>query len=151
MAEVKVLAPSDLLGPKPPETGIESDVTLAAKPAELPFDPNELKKKYMEERDRRLKFGQAKGGINQYRLVEEKGPFAHYLVDPWVEPGFKRDPIEEQVDVVIIGGGYGAQLVAVRLIEAGITNIKIVEKAGDFGGTWYWNRYPVGLRSPVDL
>ena len=29
-----------------------------------------------------------------------------------------------------------------RLVEAGITDVRIVEKGGDFGGTWYWNRYP---------
>jgi cyclohexanone monooxygenase len=142
MADIKNLAPSDLLGPKPPQTALESDVSLATKPKDLPFDPDALRNKYIEERDRRLKYGQAKGGIAQYRLVEHGGPFAHYLRDPWVKPGFTRDPIDEQVDVVIIGGGYGAQLVAVRLIEAGISNIKIIEKAGDFGGTWYWNRYP---------
>ncbi|KAK5312835.1 hypothetical protein LTR93_011183 [Exophiala xenobiotica] len=53
-----------------------------------------------------------------------------------------RDAIEEGLEVLVIGGGYGAQLVAVRLIEVGITNIRMVEKAGDSGGTWYWNRYP---------
>jgi hypothetical protein len=58
------------------------------------------------------------------------------LKDPWVEPGFERDPIEEEVDVVIVGGGYGAQVVAVRLIEAGVDKFRIIEKAGDFGGTW---------------
>lgn len=61
---------------------------------------------------------------------------SHYLIDPWVEPGFTRDPVEQTAQVVIIGGGYGAQLVAVRLIEAGVKDIKIIEKAGDFGGTW---------------
>lgn len=139
MSDIKVLAPSDLLGPKPPATALESDVSLASNPnpKDLPFDPEALKQKYIEERDKRLKYGQAKGGIDQYRLVEHEGPFAHYLQDPWVKPGFSRGPIDEQVDVVIVGGGYGAQLVAVRLIEAGITNLRIIEKAGDFGGTWY--------------
>jgi cyclohexanone monooxygenase len=33
-------------------------------------------------------------------------------------------------------------LAAARLHDAGITDFKIVEKGGDFGGTWYWNRYP---------
>ena len=33
-------------------------------------------------------------------------------------------------------------LAAVRLHEAGIGDFKIIEKGGDFGGTWYWNRYP---------
>ena len=135
MAEVKVLAPSDLLGPKPPETTLDSEISLAAKPKDLPFNPDVLKTRYIEERDKRLKYGQAKGGIDQYRLVEHGGPFAHYLQDPWVKPGFSRAPADEQVDAVIIGGGYGAQLVAVRLIEAGITNLRLIEKAGDFGGT----------------
>jgi len=31
---------------------------------------------------------------------------------------------------------------AANLTKAGVTNFRIVEKAGDFGGTWYWNRYP---------
>ncbi|KAF2016786.1 FAD/NAD(P)-binding domain-containing protein [Aaosphaeria arxii CBS 175.79] len=103
----------------------------------LPFDPTELKAKYLEERDKRLARNL---GINQYTIID--GHLSHYLTDPWVEPGFKRDPIEEKVDAVIIGGGYGAQVVAVRLIELGIENFRIIEKAGDFGGTWYWNRYP---------
>lgn len=97
----------------------------------LPFDPAKLAERYREERDRRLAVG---GGLAQYRLAD--GHLSHYLIDPWVKPGFTRGPIEQTVDVTIIGGGYGAQLVAVRLIEAGITNIKMIEKAGDFGGTW---------------
>ena len=31
---------------------------------------------------------------------------------------------------------------AARLVEAGIKDVRIIEKGGDFGGTWYWNRYP---------
>ena len=29
-----------------------------------------------------------------------------------------------------------------RLREAGVKSIRIIDKGGDFGGTWYWNRYP---------
>jgi hypothetical protein len=97
----------------------------------LPFDPAALKEKYLAERDKRLARNQ---GVEQYISLD--GALSHYLKDPWVEPGFERDPIEEEVDVVIVGGGYGAQVVAVRLIEAGVNNFKIIEKAGDFGGTW---------------
>jgi NADPH-dependent 2,4-dienoyl-CoA reductase/sulfur reductase-like enzyme len=97
----------------------------------LPFDPEELQKKYLAERDRRLQHG---GGITQYIPVE--GEFEHYLEDPWVKPGFTRDPIEEETEVVVIGGGYAAQLAAVKLIEKGVKDIRIIEKAGDFGGTW---------------
>ncbi|CAN9364674.1 unnamed protein product [Alternaria alternata] len=104
---------------------------------DLTFDPAALQAKYLQERDRRLARDE---GVEQYTLLD--GSLAHYLEDPWVEPGFKRDPIEEETEVVIIGGGYGAQVCAVRLIEAGINDFKIIEKAGDFGGTWYWNRYP---------
>ena len=47
-----------------------------------------------------------------------------------------------EVDVVVIGGGFGGLLAGARLKEAGITDVHIIEKGGDFGGTWYWNRYP---------
>ncbi|PSN68207.1 FAD/NAD(P)-binding domain-containing protein [Corynespora cassiicola Philippines] len=103
----------------------------------LPFDPAALKEKYLAERDKRLARNQ---GVEQYTLLD--GQLSHYLKDPWVEPGFERDPIHEETEVVIVGGGYGAQVVAVRLLEAGVDNFRIIEKAGGFGGTWYWNRYP---------
>jgi cyclohexanone monooxygenase len=41
-----------------------------------------------------------------------------------------------------VGGGFGGLLAAARLREAGVKDIRIIEKGGDFGGTWYWNRYP---------
>jgi hypothetical protein len=97
----------------------------------LPFDPVALKEKYIAERDKRLARDQ---GVEQYLSLD--GKLSHFLKDPWVKSGFERDPIEEEVDVVIVGGGYGAQVVAVRLIEAGVNNFRIIEKAGDFGGTW---------------
>lgn len=54
---------------------------------------------------------------------------------------------------VILGGGFGAQILAVRLIEAGLIKTRedllIVEAGGGFGGTWYWNRYP-GLHCDVE-
>ncbi|ORY02189.1 hypothetical protein BCR34DRAFT_493325 [Clohesyomyces aquaticus] len=119
----------------------EVDIKVSQEAAQsdppLPFDPIHLQAKYAAERDKRLARDQ---GVEQYIVLD--GHLSHYLKDPWVEPGFERDPIQEQVDVVIIGGGYGAQSVAVRLIQAGIENFRIVEKAGDFGGTWYWSRYP---------
>lgn len=150
MATAEVLNKVDLLGPSHEQVNLEADLRQT-EPDPAPFDPVKLKEKYLAERDKRLKHG---GGINQYRLVEERGQFAHYLDDPWVEPGFTREPITEQVDVVIIGGGYGAQLIAVRLIEQGVENIRMIEKAGDFGGTWYWNRY-VGIAmttfTPADI
>jgi hypothetical protein len=99
---------------------------------DLGFDPAKLRERYLQERDRRLK----NGGINQYRLIEENS-LSHFINDPYIESPITRDPIDEEVDVVIVGGGYGGQVMAVRLQQAGITNIKIIEKGGDFGGTWY--------------
>lgn len=100
------------------------------------FNPDEVREKYRQERDKRVR----DDGNDQY--IEVTGDFSHYVDDPYVEPGFERDPLEEEVEVVVIGGGFGGMLAAARLIEKGITDIKIIEKGGGFGGTWYWNRYP---------
>ncbi|HEY2359007.1 MAG TPA: NAD(P)/FAD-dependent oxidoreductase [Phenylobacterium sp.] len=108
------------------------------KPAadDLGFDPEALREKYREERDKRLRAD----ANAQYREIA--GQFAHYLDDPYVEPGFTREPLTDEVEVVVVGGGFGGQLAAARLREAGVEDIRIIEKGGDFGGTWYWNRYP---------
>ncbi len=103
---------------------------------ELGFDPGALREQYAAERAKRLRTD----ANNQYQEIT--GQYEHYNVDPYVEPGFTRPALHEELDVVIVGGGFGGQLAAVRLQEAGITNFRIIEKAGDFGGTWYWNRYP---------
>jgi hypothetical protein len=100
------------------------------------FDPVALRAKYRVEREKRLR----PEGAAQYRVTE--GAYAHFLDDPYVEPGYTREPLSEEVDVVVIGGGFGGLMAAVRLRRAGIDSFRIIEKAGDFGGTWYWNRYP---------
>jgi len=99
------------------------------------FDPDALREKYRTERDRRLR----DEGNEQY--VEVAGSFARYLQDPYVER-ITRDPLTDTVDVAIIGGGFGGLLAGARLRQAGIADIRVIEKGGDFGGTWYWNRYP---------
>lgn len=114
-----------------PKLEAEERIENIAEKLETSFDPVKLKEKYLEERDKRLRRNQ---GVEQYRLID--GAFNHYLKDPWIEPIGDRSPVDRTVEVVIVGGGYGAQLVAVRLLEAGIKDIQIVEKAGDFGGTW---------------
>ncbi|HEY4942444.1 MAG TPA: NAD(P)/FAD-dependent oxidoreductase [Rhizomicrobium sp.] len=102
---------------------------------DLGFDPAALRAKYRAERDKRLRTD----GNEQY--VEIKGRFAHYLDDPYVEP-IARAPLNDEVEVLVVGGGFGGLLAGARLREAGIEDIRLVEKGGDFGGTWYWNRYP---------
>src|SRR5438105_5521313 len=100
------------------------------------FDPNALREKYRAERDKRLR----EDGNEQY--VEVKGEFAHFVEDPYVAPGFRRAPLPDDVGVVVSGGGFGGLLAGARLRESGVKDIRIIEKGGDFGGTWYWNRYP---------
>jgi len=104
--------------------------------AELGFDPDALREKYREEREKRLR----PDGNQQYR--EATGAFAHFAQDPYVAPGFTREPLCDEVDVAVIGGGFGGLLAGARLRELGVEGVRVIEKGGDFGGTWYWNRYP---------
>jgi len=98
------------------------------------FDPQELRQKYRFERDKRLR----SEGNEQYTDISD---FAEYLEDPYMD-SVTREPLFDEVEVVIIGGGFGGLLAGARLREAGIEDIRMIEKGGDFGGTWYWNRYP---------
>ena len=101
----------------------------------IDLDANTLRDKYKAERDKRLH----NLGNDQYQEV--KGKFAHFLDDPYVG-AIERQPVDDFVEVLIIGGGFGGLLAGARLREAGLKDLRIVEKGGDFGGTWYWNRYP---------
>ena len=109
---------------------------IAALVGEIDFDPDALHARYMAERDRRIR----PDGTGQY--VEVTAEFSRYVEDPYVEPGFARAPVTDTVEFTIIGGGFGGLLMGARLREAGFESIRVVEAAGDFGGTWYWNRYP---------
>jgi cyclohexanone monooxygenase len=106
---------------------------LAEAPA---IDVEALRARYRAERDKRLRAD----GNEQY--VEVAGDFTRYLDDPYVAPGFAREPLTDEVEVVVIGGGFGGLLAGARLREAGVDDVRMIEKGGDFGGTWYWNRYP---------
>jgi cyclohexanone monooxygenase len=99
------------------------------------FDPDALRAKYRAERDKRLR-----ADANE-QYIEMTGRFAHYLDDPYTAP-VERAALTDEIEVAIIGGGFGGLLVGARLREAGIDDLRIIEKGGDFGGTWYWNRYP---------
>jgi cyclohexanone monooxygenase len=101
------------------------------------FDPDALREKYRQEREKRLR----SDGEAQY--VELSGRFARYAEDdPYADPGFTRAPLTDEVEVAIIGGGFSGLLAAARLREQGIDDFRIIEAGADFGGTWYWNRYP---------
>ncbi len=118
-------------------TAATQDLSQATpEPADLGFDPDALRKKYREERGKRIR----PDGNDQY--VEVTGEFSHFVDDPYVEPGFTREPLTDEVDVALIGGGFGGLVAGARLRQAGVEDIRVIEKGGDFGGTWYWNRYP---------
>ena len=112
-------------------------------PTASDFDPEAIRARYREEREKRVKPQQ------NAQWIETKGDFKHYIDDPHATPGFTRDAVQENVEVVIIGGGFGGLQAAAKLRKAGIDSFRIIEKAGDFGGTWYWNRYP-GAQCDID-
>ena len=100
-----------------------------------PPDREAVLAKYLEERDKRIR----PEGNEQY--VEPTGRFASYLEDRYAEVA-ERDPYFDEVTVAVIGGGFAGLLTGAKLKEAGIDDVRVIEKGGDFGGTWYWNRYP---------
>lgn len=99
------------------------------------LDKEALKQKYAEERDKRLRTD----GNDQYVRLE--GRFENLAADPYT-PWQDRDPVTDHVTFAFIGGGFAGLVVGTRLKQAGIDSVRIIEKGGDFGGTWYWNRYP---------
>ncbi|HVN02704.1 MAG TPA: NAD(P)/FAD-dependent oxidoreductase [Caulobacteraceae bacterium] len=99
------------------------------------YDKEALLAKYRAERDKRLR----PDGNAQY--LQLKGQLSHYLDDPYT-PVAERAPKTDHVTFAFVGGGFAGLVTGARLVEAGVTDVRIVEKGGDFGGTWYWNRYP---------
>jgi cation diffusion facilitator CzcD-associated flavoprotein CzcO len=98
------------------------------------IDREALRRKYAEERDKRLR----PDGNDQYLRLT--GELAHYLDDPYT-PWTERAPRTDHRTVVCVGGGFAGLVTGARLREAGV-DVRIIEKGGGFGGTWYWNRYP---------
>ncbi|MDT8913313.1 NAD(P)/FAD-dependent oxidoreductase [Amycolatopsis sp. PS_44_ISF1] len=105
-----------------------------------PADPDAVRARYRAERDRRLR----PDGSAQYRAAD-----GAHLADPYADPGFTRPSRHDKVDAVVVGGGFGGLLAAARLRQAGLERVRVIEKGGDFGGTWYWNRYP-GIHCDVE-
>lgn len=111
---------------------------MTCQPTETPSDIDLplLREKYRLERDKRLR----REGSKQY--VETSDEFAEFWeTDPHTPP-VVREPIAADVEVVVLGGGFAGLLAAARLKQAGVDDVRIVEMGGDFGGVWYWNRYP---------
>ncbi|MFF3501016.1 flavin-containing monooxygenase [Streptomyces sp. NPDC003247] len=112
-------------------------------PADLGFDPDAVRERYRAERDRRIR----PDGNRQY--LRTTGEFGHFDDDPHAGPDTGRRPLDDHVEAVVVGGGFGGLLAGARLRQAGLRNIRIIEKGADFGGTWYWNRYP-GIHCDIE-
>jgi cyclohexanone monooxygenase len=108
---------------------------LSEDPAVLGFDRAALKAHYDHERDRRLR----PDGLAQYVRIEEK--LSNVEKDPYT-PWITRSAIDEDLDVLVVGGGFAGLLAGAYLRKAGILDLRLMDAGGDFGGTWYWNRYP---------
>ncbi len=116
-----------------------SNTPTALSPEALGFNPDQLADRYRQERDKRVRAD----AESQFVKVTHDSAFANkYLEnDPYCEP-LERAPIKDEREVIIIGGGWVGMMTAARLTQAGVSDVRIVESAADFGGTWYWNRYP---------
>ncbi|NKZ09535.1 NAD(P)/FAD-dependent oxidoreductase [Mycolicibacterium septicum DSM 44393] len=102
----------------------------------MAFDPDVVHAKYLAERDKRLVPGRT-----AIRDLAGDEHAAGYRADPFT-PYTEREPIIDDPDVVIVGGGIAGILAGTHLRKAGVERIRIVDEAGGVGGTWYWNRYP---------
>jgi cation diffusion facilitator CzcD-associated flavoprotein CzcO len=108
-------------------------------PADAQGYYDDIKTRFAEARDLRLKYRPE--GTAQY-TSDLSGELAKYAIDPYADAAEPRAAITDTVECLFIGGGFSALLTAARLRERGVTSIRIVERGGDVGGTWYWNRYP---------
>ncbi len=106
------------------------------------FDPDGLRDKYRQERDKRLR----DDGNDQYVAMD--GEFSRYLDDP-ADAGITRAPLTDEVDVAIVGTGFSGLLAGARLRRQGVESIRMIETGAEFGGTWYWNQYP-GVQCDIE-
>ena len=96
----------------------------------------EVRERYQRERAKRIR----PEGVGQFQDLS--GKFEKFDVDPFLEGDDTRAPVDEDVEVLVLGGGFAGMLTTINLKSQGVEDIRIVDAAGDFGGTWYWNRYP---------
>ncbi|CEJ92355.1 hypothetical protein VHEMI08011 [[Torrubiella] hemipterigena] len=47
----------------------------------------------------------------------------------------------QKLDALIVGAGFGGVYQLKKLRDAGF-HVKLIESGSDYGGVWYWNRYP---------
>ncbi|MBU6206688.1 MAG: NAD(P)/FAD-dependent oxidoreductase, partial [Alphaproteobacteria bacterium] len=105
-------------------------------PAADTIDIDALRAKYAAEKAKRVR----KDGQAQYtRPTGDILP--DFAADPHM-PQAARAPISEEIDALVLGAGWGGIMASYYLTKEGVSNIRNIDTAGDFGGVWYWNRYP---------
>ena len=109
----------------------------------MSLEVERLREKYRRERDRRAR----PSGTDQFQFAE--GEFEQFVEDPYAREVPPRTPVDRDVDVLVIGCGIGGIETAATLRRDRVNNFLMVDGAADFGGTWYWNRYP-GIRCDVE-
>jgi len=112
-------------------------------PEDLPYDPDALRARYAEERAKRVR----DDGIGQFQ--EMTGDLEGFLDDTHIETPIERDATFEELEAVVIGGGFSGLCTGARLREAGFDDVRVIETGSDFGGTWYWNQYP-GVQCDIE-
>lgn len=104
---------------------------------ELGIDQVALRAKYRSERDKRLR----PEGLGQFVRID-RDHYHAYEEDPGLAAPVRREPLTDQVEIAVIGAGFGGLLLGAELRKAGFASPRFIDRAGDFGGVWYWNRYP---------
>lgn len=115
---------------------------VSGTPVAVNFDPAQIRERYVSERTRRLK----RETLDQFQGLSDLLELDSS--DPWSTP-LEREPVTEEIEVAVLGGGFGGLLAGAHLTRNGISDFRIIEQGGDFGGTWYWNRYP-GVQCDVE-
>jgi hypothetical protein len=113
---------------------------MNCKPTKTPpieaIDIPALREKYAKEKAKRLR----NEGQAQY-MRPAGGIAGDYAVDPH-KPVAPRDPVNEDIDALVLGAGWGGIKASYYLTKEGVGNFRNIDTAGDFGGVWYWNQYP---------
>ncbi|WP_206474791.1 NAD(P)/FAD-dependent oxidoreductase [Dietzia sp. KRD202] len=111
-------------------------------PLDIDFDPDHLRQRFEADKQARLRWDQLAQfqGLEDVLEVDDTDPFS----DP-----ITREPVTEELDTLVLGGGFGGLTAGAYLTQNGVEDFRIVEYGGDFGGTWYWNRYP-GVQCDIE-
>ncbi|KAI1115877.1 putative cyclohexanone monooxygenase [Nemania sp. NC0429] len=101
----------------------------------FPIDVEGITKRYQAERQKRIR----KDGVAQFK--QAAASFSRFKADPYAPP-VHREPITSEVKVLIVGAGIGGIVAAVKLLDQGVDDFVMIDKASRFGGTWAWNQFP---------